>query len=150
MNVFKWSNCTWQPNAARRKVRTGAEMGAAPVNIMRTCPPMLAYRGQHRPITTLNTTALSNFVSTEDTGSTFSGQISPGLSWRWSYPTHCLSSWSRSSSRSLSSWTQTPGCVSSGDCWPVRRSTRGFHYITTTLQHLTRKNTTRGKTWMRW
>ncbi len=36
--------CTWQPSAARRKVRTVGETGAAPVIISLTCPPRLACR----------------------------------------------------------------------------------------------------------
>jgi len=44
--VCVWCVCvwTWQPSAARRKVRTVGETGAAPVIISLTCPPRLACR----------------------------------------------------------------------------------------------------------
>jgi len=40
--------CTWQPSAARRKVRTVGETGAAPVIISLTRPPRLACRWSYR------------------------------------------------------------------------------------------------------
>lgn len=57
---------TWQPRAARRKVRTVGDMGAAPVTITRTRPPRDSYRRGRRKVYLEQMTSCA--VSPERTG----------------------------------------------------------------------------------